>query len=66
MKMKTIGMVAALAVATVTAKVCLAGYDMVTNVYNRISEVYAFTNVWERPVDEDARAEWNKDRLRWN
>jgi len=49
MKMKTIGMVAALAVVTVTANVCLADYDMVTNIYARANAIYE--GHWLSPRD---------------
>ena len=64
MKMKT--MVAMFLVA-VSSQAMFADITMVTNVYDRVNEVYAFTTVCgERPTGAEAVAEWEKDRLRWN
>ena len=58
--------IAAMFLVAVSSQAMFADITMVTNIYDRVNEVYAFTNVWERPVDEGARAEWDKDRLRWD
>ena len=63
MKMKTM---AAMFLVAVASQAMFADITMVTNVYDRVNEVYAFTNVWERPTGADAMALWDKDRLRWN
>ena len=64
MKMKT--MVAMFLVA-VSSQAMFADITMVTNVYDRVNEVYAFTTVCgERPTGAEEMAEWDKDRLRWN
>ena len=64
MKMKTM---AAMFLVAVSSQAMFADITMVTNVYDRVNEVYAFTTVCgERPTGAEAVAEWEKDRLRWN
>ncbi len=64
MKSKTI---TAMLLSTFANQAMFADITMVTNVYDRVNEVYAFTNVCgERPENEIGRADWEIDRLRWN
>ena len=59
--------IAAMILSTFASQAMFADITMVTNVYDRVNEVYAFTNVCgERPENEIGRADWEIDRLRWN
>ena len=64
MKMKTM---AAMFLVVVASQAMFADITMVTNVYDRVNEVYSFTTEYgERPTGAEAVAEWEKDRLRWS